>query len=142
MQLAAHLADFGGEPGLDGHVDVFQGRVEVELPRLDFEPDFFQPPDDLFRLRRGDDPLAGQHPGVGHGAGEVLAIEALVEAQGGGEVLHRLGGFPGEPSAPGFVGHGHYSLRSEPQDSGGPLGLRAHRADKVRQRFPKKTARG
>ena len=32
------------------------------------------------RLRRGDDALLGQHPGVGDGAGDILAVEAPVKA--------------------------------------------------------------
>ncbi len=110
MQLASHLAHLGGEPGLDGHVDIFQGRVEVELPGLDLGLDFGEAPDELVGLRRADDPLAAQHPGMGHGAGNILAIEALIEAQGGGKVLHRLLGLPGEPPAPGFLRHDAHSF--------------------------------
>src|SRR5208337_189907 len=104
--LAPHLAYLGDQPGLDGHVDVFLPRLERELPRLDLGRDLFQAPDNLLGLRRGDDPLAAQHPGMGHRAGDILAIKALIEAERGGEVFHALLSFPGEPPAPGFLRHG------------------------------------
>ena len=105
VELLAHLAEPGGEPGLDGHVDVFQGRVELELFGLDLPADFRKPRHDLVPFRHGDDALPGQHAGVGHGAGDILAGQAPVKAQGGGEILHRLVGFAFETSAPGFLRH-------------------------------------
>ena len=111
VELFAHLAEPGGEPGLDGHVDVFQGRVELELPGLDLPADLGQPRHDLLPFRRGDDALLGQHPGVGHGAGDILAGQAPVKAQGCGEILHRFVGFALETSAPGFLRHTTFLVR-------------------------------
>ena len=75
--------DRGGEPGLDGHVDVFQGRVEVELPGLDLPADLGRAPATISSaFRHGDDALPGQHPGVGDGAGDILAIAGAGQSSG------------------------------------------------------------
>ena len=62
-------------------------------------------------FRRGDDALPGQHPGVGDGAGDILAGQAPVKAQGCGEILHRFVGFALETSAPGFLRHTTFLVR-------------------------------
>ncbi len=111
VEFLAHLARPGGEPGLDGHVDVFQGRVELELAGLDLPADLVKPGHDPVPFRRGDDALLGQHAGVGDGAGDILAGQTPVKAQGCGEILHRLVGFALETSAPGFLRHTTFLVR-------------------------------
>ena len=67
------------------------------------DEDPFEPADDGLRLLGGDDPLLGQHPGVGDGSLDVVAVQALIEVDGGGEFLDEFVGGLGEAAGPGFV---------------------------------------
>ena len=84
---------------------LYEVITEREVARLDVGQDAFEPGDDGAGFLLGDDPLLGQHPGVGDGALDIVAIHALVEIDGGGELFHKLVGGLGEAAGPGFFTH-------------------------------------
>jgi len=102
----SRLADGRRQPRLDVHVDVFQGNGEVEFSCLDARQDLFQSGNDGVHVGHGYDLLSPQHPGMGDGTPDVLAVQALVEIDGGGELLDEFIGGLGKTSSPEFVlGH-------------------------------------
>ncbi len=103
VQLLAGDADAVGQARLDVHVHVFQIDAPVELAGFDLALDLGEAVDD--RVALGDAQHAGlfEHGGVGDGAHDVVAVQALVEVDGGGEAgdegVDRLA----EAAAPGLV---------------------------------------
>ena len=68
--------------------------------------DLLQAMFDRLHIGRRDDPLPAEHAGMGHGAADILVIEAFVEIDGGGELLDEFVGRLGEAPPPEFVfGH-------------------------------------
>ena len=65
MKLARHVADRLVQPPLDVHVNVFELLAPRERIRLDLLAYSFQSLDETGGLVVGNDPLAGQHPGMG-----------------------------------------------------------------------------
>ncbi|MCY1421274.1 hypothetical protein D9M71_369240 [compost metagenome] len=104
VQLLAGDADAVGQACLDVHVHVFQVDAPVEAAGLDFALDLLQAVDDGVALGVGQHADLGQHGGMGDGAHDVVAVEALVEVDGGGETGDEsVDGFA-EAAAPGLVG--------------------------------------
>jgi hypothetical protein len=85
VQLAAHRTDPFDKPGLDIHVDVFQRHRKFEIAPFDVGQDTFQAADDGLRLGLSDNALFRQHPRMGDGAPDVVAVETLIEIDGSGE---------------------------------------------------------
>ena len=106
VQALAGLPDALGQAGFDVHVDVFQRPVEREAAGFDLGGDAGQALLDRGLVRRFDQPGAGQHGGVGQAALDVLPPHALVEADGGVDLLHDHAGAGGESSAPLDIGRG------------------------------------
>ncbi len=105
MQLAADGADALDKPGLDVHVDILEADHELDLARLDVGADRLQPLDDGVGLGLFDNALARQHAGVNDRALDVVAVEALVEVDAGGEFFHEFVGGGRESAGPGFLTH-------------------------------------
>jgi len=103
MEALACLADLRREARLDVHMDIFQADGEVEMTCLDLLENLVQAMFDRCHIGRRDDPLLAEHAGMGHGAADVLVVEALVEIDGGGELLDEFVGRLGETPAPEFV---------------------------------------
>jgi hypothetical protein len=77
-----------------------QSKVPASISPLDRG----QAVDDAVALGIGQHADLGQHGGVGDGAHDVVAIEALVEIDGGGEARDEgVDGFT-EAAAPGLIG--------------------------------------
>ena len=107
MQPLASLADGGRQTGFDVHVNIFQADRKIEFAGLDLSQDLLQAVDDLLHVLQRDDTLLAQHAGMGHGAANILMIEAFVEIDRCGEFFYELIGGLGKASAPEFVfGHG------------------------------------
>src|SRR5690606_10959072 len=85
VQLLAGDADAVGQARLDIHVHVFQIDAPVEGTGFDLGRDVLQIGDDLVALIAAQHAGLFQHGGVGDGAHDVVAVEALVELDGGGE---------------------------------------------------------
>ncbi|MNF41635.1 hypothetical protein D3C84_226630 [compost metagenome] len=83
---------------------VFQVDAPVELAGFDFALDLAQAVDDAVAFGVGQHADLGQHGRVGDGAHDVVAVQALVEFDGGGEAgdegVDRLA----EAAAPGLIG--------------------------------------
>ena len=113
VQFLAGLADARHQPRLDVHVHIFQRHRPFETPGLDFRANGVQPGDDLLTLRRAQHAHPRQHARMGDGAGDVLAVQALIEAHRGGEGFHEGIGALGKTPAPGLGG----GLRNTHADS-------------------------
>jgi hypothetical protein len=87
VELAADVADPIDQRPLNVHVDVFEILPEVEPASRDFVADLFQAGDDLVPLLVGQHADFGEHVGVGHGAADIVGVEAAVEAHAFGELL-------------------------------------------------------
>jgi hypothetical protein len=104
VQFLAGDADAVGQARFDVHVHVFQVDAPVELAGLDFALDGLQAIDDAVALGIGQHADLGQHGGVGDRAHDVVAVQALVESDGGGEAGDEgVDGFT-EAAAPGLIG--------------------------------------
>ena len=84
MQAAAGGANQLGQPPLNVHVQVFEGRIPGEIAGFNFGLDGLQSGDDGVRVRRRNNALAGQHPGVSHRTGNILPIQAAIVMNGYG----------------------------------------------------------
>ncbi|MCY1427299.1 hypothetical protein D9M71_431400 [compost metagenome] len=115
MQLLAGDADAVGQACFDVHVHVFQVDAPVEVAGFDFALDLLEAVDDGVALGVGQHADLGQHGGVGDGAHDVVAIEALVEVYGSGETGDEGVYGLAEAAAPGLVGllyaHGYLSRK-------------------------------
>ncbi len=111
VELAAHRSHQGREAAFNVHVHVFQGRVPGERAGLDLGEHGVQTLDERGGLVPGDDPLGGQHAGVGLGPGDVLGVQPVVETHRLGVALHQGVGGRGEAAAPHlFPAHASSSL--------------------------------
>ena len=103
VQAAGGRADHRGEPGLDVHVDIFEGAVEGEGALLDLGPHAAEALRDRVRVGPCHDPLLGQHGHMGDRALDVLGVEPAVEVDRGVDRLHHLVGRRLEAAAPHAV---------------------------------------
>ena len=104
VELFTGDADAVGQACFDVHVHVFEVDAPVELAGLDFALNGLQAIDDAVALGIGQHADLGQHGGVGDRAHDVVAIQALVESDGGGEAGDEgVDGFT-EAAAPGLIG--------------------------------------
>ena len=104
MELLAGDADAVGQARLDVHVHVFQVDAPVEAAGFDFRLDLLQAVDDRIALGVAQHADLGQHRGVGDGTHDVVAVETLVEVDGGGETGDEGVDGLAEAAAPGLVG--------------------------------------
>ena len=81
-------------------VDVLELGRELELTALDLAANLLKPAQDRVALALGDDPHGREHSRVRHGAGDVLDVEPLVEADRGINLRHQRSGVACEVSAP------------------------------------------
>src|SRR5215472_9853812 len=104
MQAAAGGADKLGEPRLDVEMNVLQLGGELEAAGLDLLAHLRQSALDGSSVLGRKDALRHQHVGVGYGACDILRVESAIEADGGVDLLHDLGGPELVSSAPHLVG--------------------------------------
>ncbi len=104
MQLLARDADAVGQARFDVHVHVFEIDAPVKRAGFDFALDFFQIGDDLVAFGIGQHAGLSQHGRMGDRTHDVVAVEALVELDGGGESGDEGVDGLAESAAPGLVG--------------------------------------
>ena len=104
MQLAAHIAQALDQRLLDVHVDVFELGLERKFARFDLAADGFERCADLAALVDRDQADLGQHLGMGNRAGDVVRVEAVVEADALGEPLDAAVGLLRKDAAAGWTG--------------------------------------
>ena len=100
VELLAHVAQPLRQHLLHEHVDILGAGVEGKLPLVQVGHDPGQAEDQRLGLLLGKDAAVGQHGGVSHGAGDILAVHAAVEVQGRVEVVRDLRRFLFGPSGP------------------------------------------
>ena len=98
-------ADDLGEAALHRHVDVLELALVDEGPTLDLVADALEPRLDRGHILGRKDALLPEHRDVRQRAADVLGGEALVEPDGGVDLLHDLGGAAREAPAPHPVAH-------------------------------------
>ena len=103
MQLAAYGSDQLREPGLDGHVDVLEARLEHMVGTGQFVAHPVEAGNDLRALLLSEHAGADQRPCVDLAAGHVDFEQLVIETDGGVEPLHQLRSSAGETPAPGLV---------------------------------------
>ena len=99
VQLFPQVPQSLGQHLFHKHVDVLRRGVHGQRPGLQIPHNALQPRDQPFRFRRGQNPLRPQHLRMGHAAPDVLPEHPRIEADGGVEVVRRLGGLAA--AAPG-----------------------------------------
>ena len=104
VQLAADIAQALDERLLDVHVDVFELGLERKFSRFDFFADGCQRFADLVALCVAEQADLGQHLGMGDRAGDVVRVEAMVEADAFGEAFDAAIGAVGKDAAAGRTG--------------------------------------
>ena len=88
MQACASLANPLGERLFDIHVNIFQLRPENETACLNVGLNGVKPLDYGFGFLGADQFLLRQHPGMGLGTHDVVAVEPGVILDGGTERLY------------------------------------------------------
>ena len=88
VQLAADVAEPGDQGGLDVHVDVFALEDEREVTGVDLAADLLQAADDPVALVDRQQADVFEHPGVGDRAPDVVLVQATIEGDRLGELLH------------------------------------------------------
>ncbi len=117
VQLLAGDADAVGQACFDVHVHVFEVDAPVELAGFDFALDGLQAINDGVALGIAEHADLRQHGGMGDRTHDVVAVQALVEIDRGGETGDE--GVDGltEAAAPGLIGlvgaHGFTHCRRE-----------------------------
>ena len=105
VQAAAGLADGVGQAPLDVHVDVLEVNGELEVALLDLLQDVLEPRDDLIAVLVRDDAAFREHRRMRDGASDVLVVHALIEIDGGLELVDHLIGRLGETASPHCFAH-------------------------------------
>src|SRR5262249_32022208 len=100
VQLAAEVAEALDQGALDVRVDVFQPDVEGELPGVYLGGDDVKGGGELLGLVARQQADLGEHAGVGLAGADVVAVEAVVEADRLGECLDAVVGGAAEAAAP------------------------------------------
>ena len=90
MQSLAGVAHQLGQAGFDVQVHVFQVQLPFEAAGFNVLDDLGHAALDVRMVLRADDALCGQHFGMGQGASDVGAPQALVEEHTGGVALDQL----------------------------------------------------
>jgi len=119
-------ADQLAEPVLDRHVDVLELDPLGDSIALKLLGDLVQALDNRRRVRFSYDSLLAKHRSMRLRRGDVLAPQALVEADGGIDALHQVGGFSAEPSAPHFLAVVRHGGASATQGRGGQTAKLRH----------------
>ena len=88
MQPLARIADAGGEGLLHKGVHILGARVDLQPAGCQIVGDGSQTVEDVLTILFRDDALLCQHGGVHAAAAHILRDHALVEADGGVEVVH------------------------------------------------------
>ena len=104
VQPPGRFADDFLQPSLDVHMDVFELSPECEKTLSDLFGYRGEAVVDGCRVCFRDDPLLGQHPGMGARAVDILLRHALVDVDRGVDRLHYRVGSAGEATAPHAVG--------------------------------------
>ena len=110
MQAPRRRPDQLGEAGLDVHMDVLEGALELEAAVLHLGEHGIEPADDCPRILGRNNALMRQHFGMRPACDHILAIELAVDVDRGIYVRHdgvRLGG---KPAAPHLVAHDGFLL--------------------------------
>ena len=104
VQALAHLAHELGEPGLDVHVHVFELGLPGELAPGDLLCDHVEALFEGLAVFRREDPLAGQHAGMGLGGSDVLEGQGPVVGFGFGIGSNCFLGSLAKATTPACVG--------------------------------------
>ena len=102
VELPRYRSDELLEPPLHVHVDVFEGGVQYEGPRLELRFDLPQAVGQLLPLLLRQDLLADQHAHVDPAGAQVLSPELAVEVDGAREAFETVVGALLESAAPGL----------------------------------------
>jgi hypothetical protein len=102
MQFFTGLADAFDQPGLDIHMNILKRDRPLEVTLLDVRLNTLQTGNNGTALLCGNDAGVGEHAGMRDRAGDVVAIQPLVEVNRGSKRLHEGIGRFREASAPGF----------------------------------------
>ena len=73
------LRSYLGQPTFDGGMDVFVGRLELELATVQLSLDLLQPGLDRRQLAIRQEAGGGEAPGMGDAALDVIGIELDIE---------------------------------------------------------------
>ncbi len=103
VELPADLSQPLGQDLLHRHVDVFLGKVERDLPRLDLLPDGTQGGCDPGGLFLRDDLLFPEHPRMRDASPDIVPVEKDVVGDRGRELLDERIDLPLESAAPRFL---------------------------------------
>jgi hypothetical protein len=103
VQFAAHVAEPGGEGGLDVEVDVLAGGRKLEPPGADVGADLLERLRDRVGLGNREQARGGEHPGVGDRAVDVVVGQPAVERHALREGLDPGVGRLAEHAAPGLL---------------------------------------
>ena len=90
-------------------MNVFERARECECPGLDRALDSLEPLLDRGHIILGQDPGLAEHGRMGKRTPDVLAPKALVEIDGGVDLLHDGIGTRGETSTPHAIAHSDLS---------------------------------
>ena len=106
MQPPGGIADQILQPRFHVHVDVFQRDLELELALVDLLADALQAVGDGGAVGVGQDALLHQHGRMRERAFDVFLVEALVDVDGGVNLLHDRSRAAGKAAAPHPAGAG------------------------------------
>ena len=106
VQAARRRADQLPQPVLHIHVNIFQRRREFKPALLDLTQNCVQTVIDRCNVIPCQDTLCSQHVGMRLRSPDVLGMKALVEIDGGIDLLHHLRGAAGETAAPHLIAGG------------------------------------
>ena len=100
VQPAGRLADQRRQARLDVHVHVLEVAPQLQPAAVRLGEDGLQPGKDGVGVRLRYDAAGGQHPGMRLRGTDVLADQAVVEVDGGVDLLHNGGWTAIEATAP------------------------------------------
>ena len=104
VELAAGVAETGGQRRFNMEVDIFLGGGELKAAGADLLADLLKHSRDLLRLGLGDQAGVGEHGRVGDRAVDIVVGESLVVRDALGKSLDAFVGRLAEDARPGLVG--------------------------------------
>ena len=107
VQLAPCLSNASDQFLLDGHVNVFVGRIENKRAFSNIRENLFQAADNRLRVTAGNNLLIGKHGRVRDRALYIISIQSRIIMERTGEGLHAASRGLRETSRPGFFRFRH-----------------------------------
>ena len=100
MQPLSRVADAGGELPFHEGMNILGFGIDGQPACVNIRQNCRQAGQNRLGILRGENARFAQHPGVGHGAPNILPIHPLIKSDGSVQLVQPCIHFPAHPSFP------------------------------------------